>query len=135
MLTWRLFSFVPYSTVKIHICIMLLKHPLPVMKYLCPPPKGLQHSKSVCPSADRQSVLQSVAMGFAVRSSQIQTADLCPCGSKTEMKRNSKTPEVLLRFNPFQAGKHWQIVCSKQPRQCRRDGSREHPRCWSPFSG
>lgn len=76
MLTWGLFSFVLYSTMQIHICNML-KHPLPVMKYSCPPPKGVQHSKSVCPSTDRQSVLQNVAMGFAVRSSQTQTADFC----------------------------------------------------------
>lgn len=54
---------------------------------------------------------------------------------KKRWKEVAKPQEVLLIFNPFQAEKHWQIVCSKQPKQCRRDRSKEHPKCWSPFSG
>ena len=50
-------------TVQSHICVMLLKHRLPVMKYSCPSPKGLRRGKSMCPSraplhARRRSVLQ-----------------------------------------------------------------------------
>lgn len=44
---------VPDSTVQIHICMMPMKHHLPVMKYSCLSPKGLQHGKSMRPSRAR----------------------------------------------------------------------------------
>lgn len=76
---------VPDSTAQIHICMMPMKHRLPVMKYSCLSPKGLQHGKSMRPSRARpppprtQAICaaEGVAVGSAVRSRQIQAADLC----------------------------------------------------------
>lgn len=83
VLIWSLAFCVPDSTVQIHICMMLLKHFLPVMKYSCSSPKGLQQQIRVsllCRPPPRMQAIcaaERAAVGSTGRSSQIQAADLC----------------------------------------------------------
>lgn len=85
VLTWGLSFCVPDSMVQIHICMVLLKHPLPAMKYSCPSPKGLQRSKSVslpCP-------LPWHASNLCVREGG--------CGLCCEVKPDPGSPSLSLR--------------------------------------